>query len=278
MRFIKNIAIDAAVICLAFFSFSFALQYSGLFQQQDFMPAQQYIQNIQNFINPGVQTSVSETLNDADTAAAVTMVKPSVVSIFGTETTQGPTPFTVFSKVDAGTGFFIDPNGYILTNKHVVANQDATYTVQLSNGKKKAAQVVYRDLTNDLAVVKIAGSNYPVLNLADSSKLKVGQAVIGLGNAYGKNPNTVSSGTISGLHKKVLAINSSSEMGDQELKNVIQSTAQLYPGDSGGPLFDSDGNVVGVNVAIAAEKDNVSFSIPINDALSVIQAAKNGQF
>ncbi len=275
MRLMRNIAIDAALLCLAFFSLSFAMQYSNIYSKANFFPAAQYIQSFQQLVHPSSET-VTEMVSDEQVNTTVALVKPAVVSIYGTEVTKGPNPFTVLSKVDAGTGFLIGSDGYILTNKHVVASEDASYSVQLSNGKRKSAEVVYRDLANDLAVLKISGSNYPVLDLADSSKLKVGQAVIGLGNAYGKHPNTISTGAVSGLHKKVLAINQSSDMGNQELKDVIQTNAQLYPGDSGGPLFDMNGSVVGVNVAIAAGKDNVSFSIPINDAKAIIEAVEQG--
>ncbi|GAC1413912.1 MAG: hypothetical protein NVSMB66_6620 [Candidatus Doudnabacteria bacterium] len=197
---------------------------------------------------------------------AVSKVNPGVVSIFGTKVY--PINFEIYQETNAGTGFFVNSDGYILTNKHVVADTNFNYYVILENGKRQPASVVYRDPSNDLAVIKIKGKNYPVLNLGDSSKLKVGENVLGIGNAYGKVRDTVSAGTVSRLDQSVIAQGEET----QTLHGVIQTTAQLYPGDSGGPLFDLEGNVVGIDVAIAAEKGNVSFSIPINDAKPIIDS------
>jgi serine protease Do len=231
-----------------------------LFQNELSQLQQQFGWNISND-----STEVS-----GNAADAVSKVSPSVVSIFGTRNI--PEGFVVMQQISAGTGFFVDPNGYIVTNKHVVSDTAASYVAVLSDNKRKKAEVLYRDPNNDLAILKIDGSGYPVLDLGDSSKLKVGQTVLGIGNAYGHNKKTVSQGEVAGLNRTIVTVSDATEdtSGGQRLRHVIQTTAQLYPGDSGGPLFDLSGVVVGVNVAISQEKDNESFSIPINEVKSVI--------
>jgi serine protease Do len=261
MRFIRNLIADALIFSLLFVGMNYTVQKSPVIQSSVF--------EIQSRISALQADPITDVVVTGEaTQEAVDKVKPAVVSIYGAESTPTISDFAYYTKVDAGTGFFVSSDGYIITNKHVVASETANYTVVLSNGKKKIGHVVYRDPDNDIAVVKIVGKDYPVLNIGDSSKLKVGQDILGIGNAYGKYKDTVSTGEVSGLHKVVYT------EGDQDevLDNVIQTNAQLYPGDSGGPLFDLNGNVVGVNVAIAAEKDNVSFSIPINDVMHVIHA------
>jgi S1-C subfamily serine protease len=170
--------------------------------------------------------------------------------------------FAPARKISAGTGFFISSDGYILTNKHVVTDDQAEYTVVLKDGKEKKGSVAYRDPENDIAVVKIEGENYPALSLGDSSKLKVGQPVISVGNSYNSLQSKVSVGEVSALKRSALA---SSEEDTQILKNLIQSSVWLYPGDSGGPLLNMDGEVIGINTATVINKNNISFSIPIND-------------
>ncbi len=171
-------------------------------------------------------------------------------------------------KVAAGTGFFIRSNGYIVTNKHVVPDTNAVYTVLLSNGSQKTATVVYRDPTYDIAVVKIDGTGYPVVSFGDSSTLKLGQSVAAIGNALGEYNNSVSVGVISGLNRTIEA---SDENGTTEqLTGVIQTDAAINPGNSGGPLLDLSGNVIAINVATAVGSNNISFAIPINMVKSIL--------
>lgn len=208
----------------------------------------------------------------AAATAAVSKISPSVVSIYGYQNvSQSITSTLAVTKVIAGTGFFIRADGYIVTNKHVVAGENYTYFVVLANGRKHQAEIVYRDPTNDVALIKIPGSGYSAANIGDSSHLKIGQTVLGVGNDFGKDLK-VSEGQISGLHKTLL----SSGDQPQTLSDVIQTTAQLYPGDSGGPLFDLNGTVIGINVATAEQRGNTSFSIPISDVWQLIQANMTG--
>lgn len=171
-------------------------------------------------------------------------------------------------KVGAGTGFIISHDGYILTNKHVAADTAATYTVLVSDGSQKIATVVYRDLTNDIAVLKINGYYKNIVALGNSSDLKLGQSVVAIGNALGEYNNSVSVGIISGLNREVTA--SDNKGATEKLTGIIQTDAAINPGNSGGPLIDLNGNVVGVNVATIIGSSNISFSIPINIVRSIV--------
>lgn len=174
---------------------------------------------------------------------------------------------TVNQKVGAGTGFLVSSDGYIVTNRHVVADTGATYTVLLSTGEQKPAQVIYKDQGNDLALVKITGSGYPAVSLGSSRDLKLGQSVFAVGNALGEYNNSISVGVVSGLERDITA-------GGESLKGVIQTDAAINPGNSGGPLVDLGGQVVGVNVATVQGASSISFSIPIDQVKSLVEAAR----
>lgn len=172
-------------------------------------------------------------------------------------------------QVGAGTGFLIRPDGYILTNRHVVDDQQAEYTVLLSNGEKKVANVVYRDEDNDIAILKIDGSSYATIPLGDSDNLKLGQTVAAIGNALGEYNNSVSVGIISGMNRTIEA---QDERGRVEvLENVIQTDAAINRGNSGGPLLDLAGNAVAVSVAVDRGGNNIAFAIPIDTVKSIIE-------
>lgn len=175
---------------------------------------------------------------------------------------------TVRQKVGGGTGFIIRSDGYIVTNRHVVADSNASYTALLSNGQQKPIQVIYKDPKHDLALVKIDGNGYTSLSLGDSGNLKLGQTVIAIGNALAEYNNSVSVGIISGLNRSVEATDNNGRV--QTLTGVIQTDAAINPGNSGGPLIDLNGRVVGVNVATAVGANSISFSIPINEVKVII--------
>ena len=172
-------------------------------------------------------------------------------------------------QVGAGTGFLIHADGYILTNRHVVNSDEAGYTVLLSTGEKKTARVVYRDDEEDIAVVKIEGSGYPTLRLGDSRDLKLGQSVAAIGNALGAYNNTISVGIISGLDRTVEAWGEDDQVAT--LAGVIQTDAAINRGNSGGPLLDLSGAVVGINVAMETGASNIAFAIPINSIKESIE-------
>jgi len=171
-------------------------------------------------------------------------------------------------RVGAGSGFLVSSDGYIVTNKHVVDDEDAEYTVFLNDdehrGEKVVARVLARHPSNDLAVIKIDVDNLPFLEFSDSDSLQVGQTAITIGYALGEFENTVSRGVISGLSRSIVAGGGFGTRSER-LKNLIQSDAAINPGNSGGPMLDIGGNVIGVNVAMASG-ENIGFAIPGNAA------------
>lgn len=163
---------------------------------------------------------------------------------------------------DIGTGFIISRDGLIVTNKHVVADTGAKYLVIIGNNEKVEVQNIYRDPIYDLAILKVNKSDLVAVDLGDSDKLKVGQTVIAIGTALGEFRSTVTKGVISGLGRGITA--GSSLTGLEKLENVIQTDAAINPGNSGGPLFNSLGEVIGVNVAVSQSAQSIGFALPIN--------------
>jgi serine protease Do len=168
-------------------------------------------------------------------------------------------------EIGGGSGFIVSEDGMVITNKHVVMDEDAEYTIFTNDGEKFPAQVLAKDPVQDLAVLQIKESevNFPVVKLGDSSDLKIGQTVVAIGNALGEFRNTVSVGVISGLGRTVTA----SGGGIVEtIDDVIQTDAAINKGNSGGPLLNLKGEVVGINTATALDAQNISFAIPVNKA------------
>ncbi len=175
---------------------------------------------------------------------------------------------TTTKQVSAGTGFIVRSNGYIITNKHVVPDANATYAVLLSSGKQREGTVIWRSATQDLAVVKIAGSGYTTVPLGDSSSLSLAESVFAIGNALGQYSNSVSVGVVSGLNRSITASND--QGGTETLNGVIQTDAAINPGNSGGPLVDLNGEAVGVNVAMVQGSQNIGFSLPIQEVKNAL--------
>ena len=175
----------------------------------------------------------------------------------------GETDGTEMVKVGGGSGFVVHPDGLVLTNKHVVFDADAEYTVITTDLKEYSGKVISRDPINDIAVLKINAKGLPAVRLGNSSKLELGQTVIAIGNALGLFSNTVSKGIISGLSRKISAsLGTGGQM--EHLRGVLQTDVAINQGNSGGPLIDLDGEVVGINTAIIYGAQNIGFSIPIN--------------
>lgn len=191
---------------------------------------------------------------------------------------EAPAPETeesepLYQQVGGGTGFVIDAQaGLILTNRHVVEDESATYTVITNDGEEFEATVLARDPFNDLAVVKVAQlSGVVELSLGDSNSLKLGQTVIAIGNSLGEFSNTVTTGVVSGIGRDIVA----GSFGTTErLENVIQTDAAINPGNSGGPLIDLQGNVIGINTAVSQQGQLIGFAIPINEAKLVVESVK----
>ncbi len=180
---------------------------------------------------------------------------------------------TEFKEVGSGSGFIISSDGLILTNKHVVSDKAASYTVFTNDGKKYEAKVLALDPVQDLGVVKIKASNLPTVALGDSDSLELGQTTIAIGNALGEFRNTVSVGVVSGLARTVTATGPGNT--EETIQGVIQTDAAINPGNSGGPLLNLRGEVIGINTAIASGAQNVGFAIPINSAKRAIKSVKS---
>lgn len=222
--------------------------------------------------NTVVQNQQTTTVVKEENAVVDTVEKssPSVVAISTTQRVSNPfDPFSIPQNLSStiGTGFVVSQKGIIVTNKHVVAD-DGKYSVVTKEGKKYDVKKIYRDPVLDLAIVSI-DANLSALDLGDSSKLKVGQTVIAIGNALGKFTNTVTTGVVSGLGRRVVAGDPYSG-SSESLDNLIQTDAAINPGNSGGPLLNSMGQVIGVNVATTEGAQNIGFAIPINSVKRIV--------
>lgn len=197
---------------------------------------------------------------------------PDFFDPFGTPPDQNNQGGTEKQKIGGGSGFLITSDGLIVTNKHVVSDSTAEYTVITNDDKEHKAVVLAQDPINDIAVIRIEGTDYPTLNLGGSDELKIGQTVIAIGNSLGEFTNTVSRGIVSGLRRNVTA---SGGFGQTErLTNIIQTDAAINPGNSGGPLLDINGDVIGVNVAVAQGAQNIGFALPSNQIKKVVEQVK----
>lgn len=169
-------------------------------------------------------------------------------------------------QVGGGSGFLVDASGIILTNKHVIAETDAKYTVLTNNDKEYVAEILARDPINDVAILKIAPDRKLLaVELGDSEDIELGQTVLAIGNALGIFKNTVSLGIVSGLSRAVSA-QADPDSPPQELRGLVQTDAAINPGNSGGPLVDIEGRAIGINAAVVYGAQNINFAIPINEA------------
>lgn len=230
-----------------------------------------------------VTTTSSQTLSVKEESATVDVVKqasPAVVSIiiskdyskiysdqpsspldnfFGFPSTQVPQGK---QEIGGGSGFIVSADGLIVTNKHVVDDDQAEYTVVMNDGQKYDAKVVAKDPTNDVAVVKIEAKNLPTLTFANSDEVQIGQTVIAIGNALGQYRNTVTKGIISGQARTITAGDTTGQ--SETLEDVFQTDAAINPGNSGGPLLDLSGHVVAINTAVNSQGQLIGFAIPAN--------------
>ncbi|MDR3519535.1 MAG: trypsin-like peptidase domain-containing protein [Candidatus Pacebacteria bacterium] len=266
----------------------------------------EYMQEIQNENASSVGSPTTPAFSqDSFVIGAVKKTNPAVVSVIisenvpkydeYTDPNQQTNPFgdlfpgfsfnvpeykqdgTQNEEVGGGSGFLISSDGLIVTNKHVVDQTGATYTVFTNDGKKYAAKIVAKDPVLDIALIKITppiGVRFPYLTLGNSDSLQLGQSVIAIGNALGEYKNSVSVGVVSGLSRSITAGDESSGTSEV-LDHVIQTDAAINPGNSGGPLLDLSGEVIGVNVAVAEGSQSVGFALPINSVKSAILSVEN---
>jgi len=178
-------------------------------------------------------------------------------------------------KIGGGTGFIISEDGLILTNKHVVADKEAEYTVITNEGERFPVRVIARDPIKDLAILKIEQkgkkAKFPTVKLGNSDKLEIGQTVIAIGYMLGEFQNSVSVGVISGLGRTITASGGGMV---ETLEDVIQTDAAINKGNSGGPLVNLKGEVIGINTAMVVGGENIGFALPINSVKKTIEQVK----
>ena len=206
--------------------------------------------------------------------AVVEKVADSVVSIT-TQTAQYDWFGRQAISSGAGSGVIISKDGYILTNNHVIDGADSVY-VTTTDDKEYEANVVATEPDADLALLKVANvTSLRAAELGDANDLQVGQDVYAIGNALGQYPNSVTKGIISGLGRPITAVSSGLRGNLQEFEDLIQTDAAINSGNSGGPLVNADGKVIGINTAVAGQAQNIGFSVPINRAQDLIQRAES---
>jgi serine protease Do len=200
---------------------------------------------------------------------AAERVGPAVVKIT-TGGTSAEDPFGGGFVEGVGSGFIYDANGWILTNRHVVADAERL-TVELKDGRQFEGTVYGIDTLTDLAIVKVDETGLPVAPLGRSDGLKVGQLVVAIGSPLGTYSFSVTSGIVSGKGRDIQVDNGT------RINNLIQTDAAINPGNSGGPLADASGAVVGINTAVATDSSGIGFAIPVDIAKPIMAQAVAGE-
>ncbi|MBQ9029699.1 trypsin-like peptidase domain-containing protein [Candidatus Saccharibacteria bacterium] len=206
---------------------------------------------------------------DGSIADVANKVSPSVVSIT-TETRTLSWLGQSSTSTAAGTGMIVTADGYVLTNKHVIDGANKVNVILDDGTTFENVKVVGADPINDVAFIKIENvSNLPAVTLGDSKTVNVGQQVIAIGNALGQFQNTVTEGIISGLNRSIVASDSTGSAYER-LTDLIQTDAAINSGNSGGPLVNAAGQVIGLNVATTAA-NNIGFAIPISTVKGMLK-------
>jgi len=225
--------------------------------------------NLQNLNISQVTTNKLVLEESSKVIDAAKKVTPAVVSISTSKNVQ-----SLFGQVGleqgGGTGFIITNDGLIVTNKHVAQAGD-NLKVLTADGKNYDAKVVALDPTNDLAILKIEATGLPVVEMSDSDSIQIGQWVIAIGNALGELQNTVTVGVISARERQLTAGAGASA---EQLSNLFQTDAAINSGNSGGPLVNLAGQVVGINTAVAGNAQGIGFAIPVNQVKQAIDSYK----
>ena len=219
------------------------------------------------------ETAVIKAVNEVSGAVVSIIITEYVEQYYFTPFEDVPIQKRIEKKeVGGGSGFIVSEDGMILTNKHVVLRDDVDYTVLTNDQRSFPVRVLARDPVQDLAVIKIEQEKpFPTLKLGDSDILQIGQTAIAIGNVLGEFQNSVSVGVISGLGRTITAFGGGLV---ETLEDVIQTDAAINRGNSGGPLLNLKGEVIGINTAMVVDGENVGFALPINKAKKDIEQVK----
>lgn len=294
-KFVWALALFLVIIVASFFGAIFGFMSGGI--------AQKFFPNVFKSSPASNSEIIKQRITDEDSAVVDVVAKatPAVVSIiiskdmpkiqnFFSNPFDFPNFFDPFGnpqdndnnsggsgtqkkQIGGGSGFLVSDDGIIVTNKHVVSDTTADYTVITNDGKEHVAKVLAKDPINDIAIIKIDGTGYAMLNFGNSDTLQIGQTAVAIGNSLGQFTNTVSKGIISGLKRNVTAGGGLGATTEQ-LSNIIQTDAAINPGNSGGPLLDINGDVIGINVAMAQGAQNIGFAIPSNQIKKIVEQVK----
>lgn len=200
-------------------------------------------------------------------AAVAEKVSPSVVSIVTTNEVRSY--YGATTQEGAGTGVIVSKDGYIMTNNHVIDGAKTVSVVTSDGELYENADVIGRDPLNDIAFVKIkTDKELPAATLGDSSTVRIGQQVVAIGNALGQYKNTVTSGILSGTGRPVTASTGSGQ--SETLTDLLQTDASINSGNSGGPLLNMAGQIIGINTAVATNANGIGFAIPINATKGIL--------
>jgi len=197
-------------------------------------------------------------------------VSPAVVRITVTGSADAGN-LGVIPETGVGSGVIFDSSGWILTNRHVVQGGES-FDVELKDGRVLSGEVYGIDTLTDLAIVRVDSTDLPTAAIGESDALEVGQLVIAIGSPLGTYSNSVTSGIVSAKGRTIQTDGSA-----KPLTNLIQTDAAINPGNSGGPLLDANGNVVGINTAIASNSNGIGFAIPIDVARPIMAQAVAGE-
>ncbi len=176
-------------------------------------------------------------------------------------------------EVGGGTGFFVSNDGYIVTNRHVVDADNVEYSVVTNDGETFPVTVIAKDSALDIGILKVdADQQFPFLAFGDSKDVRLGETAVAIGNVLAQFPNSVSVGVISGLSRDIVAGDNAGSV--ESLEGVIQTDAAINRGNSGGPLLNLAGEVIGVNVAVAGNGENIGFALPASSVASAYESVK----
>ena len=224
-----------------------------------------------NAVVTGTSSASTITTTPVDLTSVVAAAQPTVVTITSNgETARGFGGRTI-PTTGVGTGIILTSNGYILTNRHVVAGS-SSLSVALSDGHEYPATIVKIANDNDLALIKIDATGLSAAKIGSSAGLKVGQTAIAIGSPLGTYTETVTEGIVSALGRSITVAD---ELTGRPvtLSDLIQTDAAINPGNSGGPLLDASGQVIGINTAVSTDAQGLGFAIPIDAAAPLISLA-----